>query len=56
MQEETNQIKKNKTWELVPRPSEKNVICGKWIFHNKLNEDGKVIRNKARFVCNGYAQ
>ena len=56
MQEEINQIEKNKRWELVPRPSDKNVIGGKWIFHNKLNEDGKVIRNKARFVCKGYAQ
>ena len=28
----------------------------KWVFENKLNEDGKVIRNKARLVCKGYAQ
>ena len=56
MQEEINQIEKNKTYELVPKPSDKNVIGGKWIFHNKLNEDGKVIRNKVRFVCKGYAQ
>lgn len=56
MQEEINQIEKNKTWELVPRPNDKNVIGGKWIFYNKLNEEDKVIRNKARFVCKGYAQ
>ena len=56
MQEEINQIEKNKTWELVPRPTDKNVIGGKGIFRNKLNEDGKVIRNKAKFVCKGYAQ
>ena len=25
-------------------------------FKNKVNEDGEVIRNKARLVCKGYAQ
>lgn len=56
MKEEISQIEKNKTWELVPRPDNKNVIGGKWIFRNKLDESGKVVRNKARFVCKGYAQ
>jgi hypothetical protein len=56
MEEELNQIEKNETWELVPRPKDKNVIGTKWIFKNKLNEDGKVVRNKARLVCKGYAQ
>ena len=28
----------------------------KWVFKNKLNEDGKVSRNKARLVCKGYSQ
>ena len=56
MGEELDQIEKNETWELVPRPKDKNVIGTKWIFRNKLNEDGQVIRNKARLVCKGYAQ
>jgi hypothetical protein len=34
----------------------KNVIGTKWVFRNKLNEDGQVTRNKARLVCKGYAQ
>jgi hypothetical protein len=41
---------------LVPRPNNKNVIGTKWVFKNKLNEDGQVARNKARLVCKGYAQ
>ncbi|MFX5245166.1 reverse transcriptase domain-containing protein, partial [Acinetobacter baumannii] len=49
-------IEKNYTWELVSRPTDKNVIGTKWVFRNKLNEDGHVIRNKARLVCKGYAQ
>ena len=56
MNEELDQIEKNETWELVPRPRYKNVIDTKWVFKNKLNEDGHVTRNKARFVCKGYAQ
>jgi hypothetical protein len=40
MDEELDQIEKNDTWELVPRPKNKNVIDTKWVFRNKLNEDG----------------
>lgn len=50
------QIEKNDTWELVPWPKDKNVIGTKWVFINKLNEDGYVTRNKARLFCKGYAQ
>lgn len=56
MNEELDQIEKKQTWELVLRPKGKNVVGTKWIFKNKINEDGQVIRNKARLVCNGYAQ
>jgi hypothetical protein len=56
MNEELDQIEKNQTWELVPRPKNKNVVGTKWIFKNKFNEDGQVIRNKERLVCKGYAQ
>ena len=56
MNEELDQIEKNNTRELVPRPKDKNVIGTKWVFRNKLNEDGQVTRNKARLVCKGYAQ
>jgi hypothetical protein len=56
MDEELDQIEKNDTLELVPRPKNKNVIGTKWVFRNKLNEDGHVTRNKARLVCKGYAQ
>eukprot|EP00253_Pinus_taeda_P008084 PITA_08084 len=56
MEEELEQIEKNNTWELVPRPIDKNVIGTKWIFKNKLKENGDVVRNKARLVCKGYAQ
>jgi hypothetical protein len=56
MDEELDKIEKNDTWELVPRPKNKNVIDTKWVFRNKLNQDGQVARNKVRLVCKGYAQ
>jgi hypothetical protein len=56
MNEELDQIEKNQTWDLVPRPKDKNVIGTKWVYINKLNEDGHIVRNKARLVCKGYAQ
>lgn len=40
----------------MPRPKDKNVIGTKWVFKNKMNEDGKMIKNKARLVCKGYTQ
>ena len=56
MNEELDQIEKAQTSELVPRPANNNIVGTKWVFKNKFNESGKVIRNKARLVCKGYAQ
>ena len=56
MKEELDQIEKNGTWESVPRPKNKNLIGTKWVFKNKMNEQGEVVRNKARLVCKGYSQ
>ncbi|CAJ2638249.1 unnamed protein product [Trifolium pratense] len=56
MQEELNQFQRNDVWTLVPKPSHKNIIGTKWVFRNKLNEQGEVVRNKARLVAQGYSQ
>jgi len=50
MHEELDQFDKIQTWELVPRPTNKNVIGMKWVFRNKLNEHGEVVRNKEKIV------
>jgi hypothetical protein len=55
MNDELDHIEKNNTWEMVQIPKGKNVIGSKWIFKNKLNEQGQVIKNKARLVYKGYA-
>ena len=56
MNEEIDQIENNHTWELVPRPHDKNIIGTKWVLKNKLNENGEVIRNKTILVCKCYSQ
>jgi len=56
MQEELNQFERNKVWELVDKPNNHSVIGIKWVFRNKLDKHGIVIRNKARLVAKGYNQ
>ncbi|GJU23514.1 retrovirus-related pol polyprotein from transposon TNT 1-94 [Tanacetum coccineum] len=56
MQEELNQFVANNVWELVPLPISQSVIGTKWVFRNKLDENGIVSRNKARLVAQGYSQ
>ena len=56
MKEDIEQIEKKKTWTLVPRLADKNVIGTKWVFRNKLDENGEIIRNKEKLVCKGYPQ
>jgi len=56
MQEELNEFERNKVWHLEPIPKSKRVIGLKWVFRNKLDEYGTIIRNKARLVVKGYNQ
>jgi hypothetical protein len=51
MQENLAQFQRNAIWDLVARPYQKNIIGTKWVFKNKLNEQGEVVRNKARLVA-----
>ncbi|GJV56313.1 retrovirus-related pol polyprotein from transposon TNT 1-94 [Tanacetum coccineum] len=56
MQEELNQFKTNDVWELVQNPMDMTIIGTKWVYRNKLDENGVVTRNKARLVAQGYNQ
>ncbi|GJZ07850.1 retrovirus-related pol polyprotein from transposon TNT 1-94 [Tanacetum coccineum] len=47
MQEELNQFVANDVWELVPQPMNMTIIGTKWVFRNKLDENGIVSQNKA---------
>jgi hypothetical protein len=56
MQEELNNFTRNEVWVLEEHPQGKNIIGTKWVFLNKQDEHGVVVRNKARFVAKGFAQ
>nr|GFA67744.1 hypothetical protein [Tanacetum cinerariifolium] len=56
MQEELLQFKMQKVWILVDLPYGKRAIGTKWVYKNKKDERGIVIKNKARLVAQGYTQ
>jgi hypothetical protein len=43
-------------WELVERPKNKNMIGTKWVYRNKQDEHGIVVKNKEKLVAKGYSQ
>ncbi|GKE24481.1 putative ribonuclease H-like domain-containing protein, partial [Tanacetum coccineum] len=56
MQEELLQFKLHQVWILVDLPIGKRAIGTKWVFRNKKDERGIMIRNKARLVAQGHRQ
>ncbi|GJQ96931.1 retrovirus-related pol polyprotein from transposon TNT 1-94 [Tanacetum coccineum] len=56
MQEELLQFKLQLVWILMDFPSGKTTIGTKWVFRNKKDKKGIVIRNKARLVAQGHRQ
>ncbi|GJZ49804.1 putative ribonuclease H-like domain-containing protein [Tanacetum coccineum] len=52
----TEHVEPKKVWTLVDLPYGKRAICAKWVYMNKKDERGIVIRNKARLVPQGYTQ
>lgn len=53
MQEEPNLFEMNKVWPLISPPENHSIIGTKWVFKNKLGEDGEIIKNKAGLVSQG---
>ncbi|GJY54694.1 putative ribonuclease H-like domain-containing protein [Tanacetum coccineum] len=56
MQEKLSQFKLQQVWTLVDLPYGKRAIGTKWVYENKKDERGIMIRNKARLVAQGYTQ
>nr|GEV45506.1 retrovirus-related Pol polyprotein from transposon TNT 1-94 [Tanacetum cinerariifolium] len=51
-----SQEEPKRVWVLVDLPKGKRARGSKWVFRNKKDERGIVIRNKARLVAQGYTQ
>ncbi|CAI5731226.1 unnamed protein product [Peronospora farinosa] len=56
IQAEINAHLKNHTWDAVNRPPGVKVIGHKWVFGYKYDENGQIVRYKARLVALGYLQ
>lgn len=56
MAKEIVSIIKNKTWEVVSRPENCQIIGSRMVLRNKFNPDGTIQRRKARLVAQGFSQ
>ncbi|GJX68408.1 ribonuclease H-like domain-containing protein [Tanacetum coccineum] len=56
MRDEYHVLIKDKTWTLVPRPPDTNIVCCMWLFRHKYLTYGTLSRYKARLVANGSTQ
>lgn len=56
MREEYGALMENNTWKLVCMPPDRRPIDCKWVYKTKRNNDGNIVRHKARLVIKGCAQ
>ncbi|KAK8951797.1 hypothetical protein KSP39_PZI003445 [Platanthera zijinensis] len=56
MREEMDALKKNETWDLVPKVDGIAPVTCKWVFKLKKKADGSIERFKARLVARGFSQ
>src|SRR5256714_1962961 len=56
IRDEVNSHLKNHTWDIVPRPRNRQVVSNKFAFKHKKNEVARIVRLKARLVARGFSQ
>ncbi|KAJ9560701.1 hypothetical protein OSB04_005861 [Centaurea solstitialis] len=56
MDAEMAAIISNFTWDLVPKPSDANIVGNRWLFRHKFDSNGRLERYKARLVAQGFSQ
>ena len=56
MTKEFNSLVDTKTWELCELPAHKKSIGGRWVFALKKDENGEVVKYKARYVAKSFNQ
>jgi hypothetical protein len=47
---------RNGTWELTPLPKGERCISSGWVETDKRDQNGVILRRKARFIAKGYSQ
>jgi len=47
---------KNETWNIIDRPTNRNIISCKMVLRNKYDPDGNIERRKVRLVARGFGQ
>lgn len=55
MEDELSSLHENNTYDLVPKPENRTIVGGRWVYSVKLGLDN-VPKYKARYVAKGYAQ
>jgi hypothetical protein len=56
MHEELNNSIHNQVWTLEKPPQDSRIIGTKWVFRNKQDDQGVIVRNKARLVAKSFSQ
>jgi hypothetical protein len=56
MHEELNNFTRNQVWTLEKPPQDARIIRTKWVFRNKQDDQGVIVRNKARLIAKGFSQ
>ena len=56
MKVEMDALNRNKTWDVVPVPSNWNIVGSKWVYKIKRDSSGNIAKYKARLVAQGFSQ
>ena len=49
-------MKENGTWDIVPKPKDRDIVSCRWMFKLKRNAEGNIEKYKARLVARGFSQ